>query len=249
MKRIALAAAFLFVLALPSHAQTTDVKFIADTLVVQADGTYEADPDLATLTFDISSQDKDLKQAYEKATQSMRKIVALAEKSGLKKEDISTGVLTLAPSFEGDRKKKPHSYLVRGEVTLKFHDFSQIGPILDSSVEEGIIDFRSLDYSLQDEESAKEHAVSQAMSRAVSRAKAALTENCQKPGAIRYASIDVTQLSGIARIESLPLTDTFAESFWSRAKPSAPPPPPVSVPVKPGKITVTATVQCAFQIQ
>ena len=34
-----------------SLAQTPspDVKFIADTLVVQADGRYEADPDLATL--------------------------------------------------------------------------------------------------------------------------------------------------------------------------------------------------------
>jgi hypothetical protein len=34
-------------------AQTPELKFIADTLVVQADGTYEADPDLAKMTFRI----------------------------------------------------------------------------------------------------------------------------------------------------------------------------------------------------
>lgn len=39
-------------------AQTPETKVIADTLVVQADGTYEADPDLATLTFQIFSQDQ-----------------------------------------------------------------------------------------------------------------------------------------------------------------------------------------------
>jgi len=44
-------------------AQAPELKFIADTVVVQADGTYEADPDLATLTFQIFSQDKEIKKA------------------------------------------------------------------------------------------------------------------------------------------------------------------------------------------
>jgi len=30
-------------------SQTPELKFIADTLIVQADGTYERDPDLATM--------------------------------------------------------------------------------------------------------------------------------------------------------------------------------------------------------
>jgi uncharacterized protein YggE len=80
MKRIALCLFSVFVLALTSKAQSPEVKFIADTLVVQAEGTFETDPDLATLAFDISSQDKDLKPTYDKASQAMQKIVALAEK-------------------------------------------------------------------------------------------------------------------------------------------------------------------------
>ena len=63
MKRIDLCFFWLFLLALTSKAQNPEVKFIADTLVVQAEGTFEADPDLATLRFDISSQDKELKPA------------------------------------------------------------------------------------------------------------------------------------------------------------------------------------------
>src|SRR2546429_3687814 len=98
-----------------SHAQSPELKFIADTLVVQADGTYEADPDLATLTFRIFSQEKELKQAYAGANQSIQRIATLAADNGVKKEDVSTGVLTVAPVYEGDRKKRARSYYVQGQ--------------------------------------------------------------------------------------------------------------------------------------
>jgi len=251
MKRIVLSVAFLCALARPAAAQKPEPKFIADTLVVEAEGTYETDPDLATLTFDVSSQDKELKRAYDNAAQSMQRIVALAERNGLKKEDVSTGVLTLAPSYEKDRKGKAKSYFVNGQVVLKIHDFATIGPILDGAAQDGIADYRSLTYSLQDEEAAKERAVAEATRRAVGRANAALSQTGQKAGALRYASLDVKQLLGVTRLESdeaVTVTETaqfspgIAEA--GRAGKTA------NLPtVRPEKITVTATVQCAFQIQ
>jgi Protein of unknown function (DUF541) len=121
-----LATLILFSLSAP--AQTPEVKFIADTLVVQADGTYEADPDLATVTFQIFSQGKEIKRAYDAATQSIQHIVDLAERNGLQKDDISTGVLTVAPIYEGDRKKRAHSYYVQGQIVLRIRDFTHIAP-------------------------------------------------------------------------------------------------------------------------
>ena len=106
-----------------ASAQNPELKFIADTLVVQADGTYEADPDLAKMTFRIFSQEKELKKAYDAATHSMQRISALAASNGVQKEDISTGVLTVAPVYEGDRKKRARSYYVQGEMILRVRDF------------------------------------------------------------------------------------------------------------------------------
>ena len=63
----------LFFCCAGATAQTPEVKFIADTLVVQADGTYEADPDLATMTFQIFSRGKKLRRAYDAASQSMQR--------------------------------------------------------------------------------------------------------------------------------------------------------------------------------
>ncbi len=232
--------------------QSPELKFVADTLVVQADGTYEADPDLATMTFRIFSQEKELKKAYEAATQSMQRISTLAASSGLKKEDISTGVLTVAPIYEGDRKKRARAYLVQGEMVLRVRDFSHIGPILDGSVEDGIADFRSLTYSLSDEEAAKKQAVAEAMRRAIGRASVALEQKGQKLGGLRYMSLDVQHLVGVAELQNLSTATETVEvtaggggGLFSK-KAALPPPPP---PPQPQKITVRASVQCAFQIQ
>ncbi len=242
-----LCSAILLLASLMSFAQSTELKFIADTLVVQADGTYDADPDQATLTFQIFAQDKDLKRAYDTATQSMQRIVDIAQRNGLAKDDIRSGVLTVSPIYEGDRKKKARSYYVQGQEILKVRDFAKIGPILDSSVEDGVTDFRSLTYSLADEEAAKKKAVAEAMQRAIGRASTALEQKGQKLGALRYMSLDVKQLFGVAALQTFATTtETVEVDGLFRDRKAVPPPAP---PPQPQKITVSASVQCAFQIQ
>jgi uncharacterized protein YggE len=149
MKSCVFSAVFFFA-ALAAFGQTPELKFIADTLVVQADGTYDADPDLATLTFQIFAQDKDIKRAYDTATLSMQHIIDIAQKNGLPKDDVRSGVLTVSPIYEGDRKKRARSYYVQGQEVLKVRDFAKIGPILDASVEDGVTDLRSLTATTKD---------------------------------------------------------------------------------------------------
>jgi uncharacterized protein YggE len=256
MKRIVWGLAVVCLFAGIARAQNPEIKFIAETLVVQADGTYKADPDLATLTFDISSQDKELRTTYDRASQAMQKIVALADKNGLPKNDVANGVITVRPYYEGDRRKKAKSYLVQGQITLKIRDFSKIGPILEESVDDGITGFRSLTYSLADEEAAKQKAVGEAMKRAVGRANAALEQKGQKVGALRFANLDVKQLAGVAEMnvyalrtyeatnQSVEVSSGAGGSARDRKQLNVPPPVP-----QPEKIAVSATVQCAFQIQ
>jgi uncharacterized protein YggE len=245
--KLSICSAVFFLAALAAFAQTPELKFIADTLVVQADGTYDADPDLATLTFQIFAQDKDIKRAYDTATRSIQRIVEIAQRNGLAKDDIRSGVLTVSPIYEGDRKKRARSYYVQGQEVLKVRDFAKIGLILDASVEDGVSDFRSLTYSLADEEAAKKKAVAEAMQRAIGRAATALEQKGQKLGALRYMSLDVKQVYGVARLETFATsTETVEVSGGFRERKAAPPPMP---PPQPQKITVSASVQCAFQIQ
>jgi uncharacterized protein YggE len=109
------------------------------------------------MSFRIFAQDKELKKAYDTASQSIQRISALAANNGLSKEDVRTGVLTVAPIYEGDRKKRARSYYVQGEIELRVRDFSRIGPILDGSVDDAIADFRS-DHLLTFERGGSEEA-------------------------------------------------------------------------------------------
>jgi len=256
MKKIPMTLVAVLLFANVLVAQNPDVKFIADTLVVQAEGKFEADPDLATLTFSVFAQDKNLKQTYDQASQSMKKIADVAEKNGLKKEDVTFGVLTVRPYYEGDKKKRARFYTVQGQIVLSVKDFSKLGTLLEDSVEDGITDFRSLTYSLADEEAARQHAAAAAMRSAIGRATALLEQKGQKVGTLRFANLDVKQIVGVSNMSVYSAAEynsiaTATESsgsagwFGAAKKVAAPPPPPP----QPQKITVSATVQCAFQIQ
>jgi hypothetical protein len=92
------------------------------------------------------------------------------------------------------------------------------------------------------------------MRRAIGRASIALEQKGQKLGGLRYMSVDVKQLLGVAQLQttgtSYETVEVAAENggggIFTRKKMPPPPPPP---PPAPEKITVTASVECAFQIQ
>jgi hypothetical protein len=243
MKLLKLTAVLLLA-ALPVAAQAPEGKYVADTIVVQAEGRHEADPDLATLAFHVSAQEKELRKAYERATESLNRIVRLAERNGLRKADISTGAFTAVPVHDWrDRNRKTRAFRVEGGVTLRVRDFSRVGALIDESVEEGIVDFRSLTFSIEDEEAAKQRAIAEATRRAEARARAALSDSGRKLGALRYMSVDVQQPVGIVQLEAGTI-GALAEAR-ATAMTAAPPPPPVA----PEKIRITATVSCVFQLQ
>jgi uncharacterized protein YggE len=241
-------AGIVLLAGLSAAAQTQDVKYVADTVVVQAEGQFESDPDLATLAFQVSVQDKELRKAYERATVSLNRILGLAERSGLAKGDVSTGSFTVFPIYDwGDRKRKARAYRVESRVTLRVRDFSRIGTLIDDSVEEGLVDFRSLTYSLADEEAAKQHAIAEATRRAEARARAALGDS-RKLGTLRYVSVDVQQPIGIVRMEGLIAPEQVMALEMGAARAKAPEVPPMPPPA-PEKIRITATVHCVFQMQ
>jgi uncharacterized protein YggE len=251
MRQVILSICLASVFSSPLYSQSSssDVKFVSDTLIVQAEGSFESDPDVAILAFDISTQEKELKQAYAKASQAMHTIVDVGTKSGLSKDSIHTGALTIVPLYESYRSQKIRAYRVKGDVILQVQDFAKIGALMDDSIQEGIVDFRSLTYSLSNEEAAKKKAVAEAMQRAQGRAAVALEQSKQKLGPARFVNLEVSNVSGIAQMQRMLLIDTEQlDSSWSfGAKKKVPPPPPP--PVNPEKITVKATIQAVFQIE
>ncbi|HEX9759962.1 MAG TPA: SIMPL domain-containing protein [Candidatus Acidoferrales bacterium] len=248
MKRAYLVPLTVLAFALAAAAQPQEAKYIADTVTVQADATYEADPDLATLKFQVSATEKQLRKAYELATASLQRILQLAERTGLAKQDVTTGAFSVTPDIDWrDRKRKPKAYRVESSVTFRLRDFTRLGEIVDEAVDSGIAEFRSLDFSLENEEDAKVRAVSLARERAEARARAALG-NGARLGNLRFVGVDVQHVERFVSTYWLRRQESFgfAASESANGVPAAPPPP---VPAgSPEKVRVRATVNCVFQI-
>ncbi len=250
MRKTLLLLTILVALARGAGAQEQEAKYIADTVTVQADAIYEADPDLATLIFQVSVTEKELRKAYDRATEALDRITQLAERNGLAKQDVTSGAFTVTPDIDwGDRKRKPKAYRVESNVTFRLRDFSRVGAVIDEAVEGGIAEFRSLTFSLADEEAAKVRAVTLARERAEARARAALG-NGSKLGPPRIVTVDVTQPARVVSVTNLngwSVAESRRGSFLGVAKQAAPPPPPPPTG-SPEKISVRAMVHCVFQI-
>jgi len=251
--RFGMYAVLALVLAATATAHAQEVKLVADSVAVQADGTFEADPDLAALVFSIRVQEKELKQAYAKADAALDRILQLAQRNGLGKQEISTGALTVAPQQDwNDRKIKVRAYRVERRVTFRLKDFTKIGTLIDEAVQDEITEFRSLAFTLENEEKAKQQAIAEASKNAEARARAALNDGGRKLGALRSINVEVRQLVGVTQvdtrsinglalmIEAKGLVDAARRAQLSSA---------ALAEAAPEKIRVTASVQCLYQLQ
>lgn len=254
MKLITRFLALLILALIPLVASAQEVKLVTDSVTVQAEATHNADPDTAKLVFAVLAQEKELQRAYDKATAAMQRILALAERNGFAKSDVTAGALRVFPIQDySDKKIKVRSYRVENEITLTTRDFTRIAPLVDEAVQEGIVEFRSLSYSLSDEEAAKQRAIAEATRRAELRARAALADAKRSLGALRAVSIEVKQP---VRLYEWPvLRAAVMESYNARFTRSddqslASVAPSGYLPAtSPGKISIVATVQCIFQLQ
>jgi uncharacterized protein YggE len=247
-RTIPLLAAALLLVAQPLAAQSLEPRPLLDTLSIEAEGIYEAEPDLAVLFFYLFSQERELKRAYEKVTSSVQGLVELAQRHGVARQDITAGPFSVQPVYEG--KNRPKSFYVATQITMKIRDLSKVGALLDETVQQGFVEFRSLEYRLANEEAAKQQAIAQASQRAAERAQAALGQNGRKLGALRIVNIDVRSS------EPAPRTGTYRRydpgqgfnEFAARTSEAALPPPPLP-PTTPARIRVQATVKFLFQIE
>ncbi len=248
MRKLFLLAAFLLA-PVALFAQTQEAKWAANTVAIQAEGEFEADPDLATLTFQVFAQDKLLQKAYEQASAATQRILQLAARANVSPQDISGGRLRVVPMMEwSDRRSKIRSYRVETTLRFRIRDFARIGALVDEAVESGIAELRSVDYSLEDEETPRQRAISAAMRSAENRARAALGENGRRLGALHYASVDLKESRPPMQPWLEHLSLSFSRSDRTAAVPEAPQLAGMTSPA-PEKIRVQAVVQCVFQLE
>ena len=210
-----------------------------NTVFVSADGKFEAPPDLAVVQFNISAQASTATAAYEQAAKEAQRTREILRSNGLEPVAAEIGSYAIQPRY--DWKNPTHKligYDVSVSVSIKVRDFSKIGPITQQLADSAVGEGQSINYTLENIQSAKSKAVENAYSHARASAETIARSSGRILGELSYASVDTFE-----NIRPAPVPRAMA---MARAEPEAPPP---TQEFTPQNVTVTAHVNALFHLK
>ncbi len=211
-----------------------------NSIYVGAEGKYEAAPDTAVLSFNISAQENTSQAAYQRAAQAAEQVRALLRNQGLDPKQAEIGYFSLMPIYDyRSPKRKLVAYRVNTAATLKLRDFSKIGPLVQQLADMDVTENQTLNYTLENIDAAKKRAVEDALRKARESAQAAATAGGRTLGELSYASVDVFE-------PVMPVMARAAQAAPMRAQMAAPAP---TEEFTPQTITVTANVKALFLLR
>jgi uncharacterized protein YggE len=184
---------FIFAVAAPITLRGQDRSSAPtpNTVWVAADGKYEAEPDTALMQFSISAQEDNLQAANARATKAAEQVRQLLRNNGLDPKQAQIGAFSVEPVYDyRNPKRKLVGYRVDTNITIKFQDFSKIGPITQGLADMDVTGNQSLSYILDDMDAAKIKAVEDALHRAHEEASAVARAGGRTLGELSYASVD-----------------------------------------------------------
>jgi uncharacterized protein YggE len=178
--------------ALAQVAPTAQAQ--ANTIYSGADGKFEAAPDTAVLRFDIAAQEDTSAAAYAKANAAADRVRQALKNNGIDVKAMQVGFYSVQPMYDWKNPKhKVVGYRVSTSLTLKLHDFSKIGSVIEQTADIDSMQNQSLNYTLEDVEPAKAKAAEDALKKARGQASAVATAGGRTLGELLYASVDVNQ--------------------------------------------------------
>jgi len=212
-----------------------------NTVYVGADGKFEAAPDTAELQMSVSAQDDNSQNAYQRAAKNVDQIRQVLRTNGLDPKAATVGFFSVQPIYEWKPKQRVIGYRVTTDVTLKLKDFSKIGPITQQLADANVSETQTLNYSLENIDEAKSHAVEDAYRKARNSADTIARTSGRSVGDLSYASVDTFE------DQRLPTPLRMARAMV--AGPSAMATPAPTEEFTPQNVTVTAHVNAVFTLK
>jgi uncharacterized protein YggE len=221
---------------LVASAAVADDKSIFDQPHISVTGTGEvnAKPDMATITIGVMTEAESAAQALEQNNGRMQKLFERLKGLGIAEKDIQTANFNVSPKYENNpqRAEAPRivGYTVTNEVRIRVRRLSSLGRVLDQAVQDGANRIHGISFSIDDDTNVMDEARKKAMSDA--RRKAEL----------------LAEAAGVRLGKPLSITDQ------PQARPMPMPMMQMrmmaadSVPVAPGELTNTATIQVTYSL-
>jgi Uncharacterized conserved protein len=204
------------------------------TITVSGAGTLSPNADLAKISMGVHSAVAIAKAAAaDNTTRTQRLIQALTVQMGIDAKDIRTLNYSVWAGTSPSDNVTP-VYTVDNTVQVAVHKISRVGDALDAAVSAGADNISSISFEVADQTQALQQARALAVKDAREKAKELAAAAGVKLG-------EVVSISYADATTVYPLYSTAVMNASGRDA--------SSVPVEPGNVDVTATVQVVYAIQ
>ena len=239
MKSATLVLALLLASGMAVGQERPTIQAQPNTVLVGADGKFEANPDTAVVQFNISAQEDNSRAAYDRASRAADQIRQILRSNGIDPKAAEISSFSIQPIYDyRSAKPKLVAYRVNASVSLKLKDFTKVAPIVQQLSEMDVTANQSVSYTLEDIDAAKKKAVEDAFRRARESAAAVAAAGGRTLGELSYASVDTFENVRIAPV---------VQSMARMAAPGAVPAP--TEEFSPQTVTVTAHVNTVFTLK
>ncbi len=234
-------------LALPASALAQEAAPSAiapghTLLSVNAQGTSNREPDMATFRAGVTTQGASASAALAANSQRMNAVFAALKRAGIADKDVQTSNLNVSPVYKQPARRSDGSYdasertitgyQVNNTVSVRQRKLDDFGKVIDALVSAGANEVDGPNFTLSQPEAAQDEARSAAIAAARQRAQL-------------YA-----QAAGlrVVRIVAIAESGGYAPQIVVSARKMMAEAAPAPAPVAAGEVEVTANVSVQFEL-
>lgn len=153
----------LLLMATTLSCQAADTGDTAPALIsVSGEGTVAAEPDMATVTVGVTTQEREAADALAANNLAMAALVDVLDGFDIAERDRRSSGFTINPRYERrDNGSGPLSitaYVVSNQMTIRYRDIDRVGQLLDAVVKSGGNSIGSLSFGNTDEAKLRDQA-------------------------------------------------------------------------------------------
>ena len=229
--------ALTFLIAMMICTTTFAEEIHPPTISVSGEGTVEAQPDRATISVGVVTQEKNpsaVQAANAKAASSViNSIVAL----GIERRNISTGNYSFNPVYRhtDNGKRILEGYEATNSVTIIVDDLSLVGKIIDAALSHGANRVNSLNFGLRDKAAYQDQALRLAVLDAKRKAEVAAAALGKSIVGVRSVSINSSHIAAPRNYKmAAAMAEDAADGY--------------DTPIESGTLTCSANVHVEFEI-
>lgn len=207
------------------------------TMNVNGTGTVNLAPDIAYINIGVYTEKPTAAEAVAENNTQTQQVIDALKVAGVDAKDIQTTNFSIYPNTQYDpqtNQKIGTTYVVNNTVNVTVRKLSQLGELLDATVKAGANNINSVQFDVDD----KSSAIKQARDAAVKDARTQAEELASAAG------VSLGDLQTISFYDSIPtpVVEAYGKGGGGNAVAA-------SVPVNPGQLTITVTVNMTYEIK